>query len=116
SVTIRNVAEAGDVLDQIVSAGANTVWGISFGIGDPKALQAAARDAAIADARTRAEAMAQAAQGSVGQILSISENIGQVPQPFLMRGGAEAAAADSVPVATGEQAVTAQVQITYELR
>ena len=116
SVTIRDVAAAGGLLDKIVSAGANTVWGISFGIGDPKALQSAARDAAIADARTRAEAMATAAQGTVGQVLSISENIGQVPQPILMRGGGEAAAADSVPVATGEQAVTAQVQITYELR
>ena len=116
SVTIRNVTAAGDLLDDIVSAGANTVWGISFGIGDPKALQSAARDAAIADARTRAEAMATAAQGTVGQVLSISENIGLVPQPFLNRGGAGAAAADSVPVGTGEQAVTAQVQITYELR
>ena len=116
SVTIRYVAAAGDLLDKIVSAGANTVWGISFGIGDPKALQSAARDAAIADARTRAEAMAKAAQGTVGQVLSISENIGQVPQPLLMQGGAGAAAADSVAVAPGEQAVTAQVQITYELR
>ena len=116
SITSRNVAAAGDLLDDIMSAGANTVWGISFGIGDPKALQSAARDAAIADARTRAEAMAKAAQGTVGQVLSISENIGQVPKPLLLRGGGEAGAADSVAVATGEQAVTAHVQITYELR
>jgi uncharacterized protein len=116
SVTIRDIAQTGELLDQVVQAGANMVWGISFGIGDPQAQQAAARDAAIADARVRAEAMAKAAQGSVGQVLTITESIGSVPQPLMMAGNARAEAADAAPIATGEQTVTAQVQITYELR
>jgi uncharacterized protein YggE len=60
--------------------------------------------------------MAKTAQGSVGQVLTITENVGSVPQPLMMNAGGKAEAADSVPVATGEQTVSAQVQITYELR
>ena len=114
SVVIRDVAKAGDLLDDVVAAGANTVYGISFSIDNPQALQAQARDAAIADARTRAQAMAQAAGGSVGQVLSISETIGAAPQPLMYR--AEMAQDSAAPIEAGEQALSAQVQITFELK
>jgi uncharacterized protein len=116
SVTIRDVATTGTLLDGVVQAGANSIYGINFGIADTKALEGQARNAAIADAKAQADAMAQAAGGSVGQILNITETIGSTPvQPMMMR--QEAMQADSaVPIAQGEQTVNAQVQITYELR
>jgi uncharacterized protein YggE len=116
SVVIRNIATTGELLDSVVAAGSNSIYGISFGIGDTKTLQGQARNAAIADAKVQAQAMAQAAGGSVGQILSITESIGSVPQPFMVQSEAMMADAKAVPVAQGEQAVSAQVQITYELR
>ena len=116
SVVIRNIATTGELLDSVVAAGSNSIYGISFGIGDTKTLQGQARNAAIADAKAQAQAMAQAAGGSVGQILSISETIGSVPQPLMVQSEAMMADAKAVPVAQGEQAVSAQVQITYELR
>jgi uncharacterized protein YggE len=118
AVTIRKLSEAGSMLDKVVSAGANQVYGIGFGIEDPKQLQEQARNAAIADAQTRAQAIARAANSTVGQVISISETIGQPPMPLFDRGmAAEAqAAAGGPPIQAGEQVVTAQVQITYELR
>jgi uncharacterized protein YggE len=116
SVTIRDIASTGTLLDSVVEAGSNSIYGISFGIGDSKALQGEARNAAIADAKVQAEAMAKAAGGSVGQILSITESIGSAPQPMFLRAEAMMADAKAVPIAQGEQAVSAQVQITYELR
>lgn len=115
SVTIRNISQTGELLDQVVQAGANNVGGISFSVDDPSALEQQARDAAIANARQRAEAMAQAVGGSIGQVLSITENIGSAPPIPLAVGRAEAAA-DAVPIQPGEQTVAAQVQITYELQ
>ena len=120
SVVIRDITKAGDLLDKVVNAGANTIFGMSFSIDDPKPLQTTARNAAIADARTRAQAMAQAAGVSLGQILSISETINMPPvfmAPGAMpdRGGAGGAAASS-PIETGEQTITAQVQLSFELR
>lgn len=118
NVTIREVSKAGELLDKVVDAGANNIWGMSFSIDDPTTLQGAAREKAIADARTRAEAMAKAAGATVGQVISITENIGSTPPVVYEQRMAAGAATDtaSVPVQTGEQTITAQVQITFELR
>lgn len=116
AVVIRDLAQAGSLLDKVVSAGANTINGLSFGIENPKSLQEQARNAAIADAQTRAQAMAKAAGGTIGQVLSISETIGAPPVPMFDRAATEQAAGSSVPIQAGEQSVSAQVQITYELR
>ncbi len=118
AVIIRDLKNAGTLLDKVVSAGANTVYGLGFSIDNPKALQAAARNNAIADAQAQAQEIAKAAGGTVGQILSITENIGAPPQPLMMEraAAAQSDAGGAPPIATGEQTVNAQVQITYELR
>jgi uncharacterized protein YggE len=117
TVKIRNVNGAGALLDQVVDAGANSMSGIAFMVDDAKALEQQARDQAIADARARAESMAQTAGATIGQVLSITENIGSAPPMPLMRQEAKAMATDAmVAVQPGEQTIAAQVQITYELR
>ncbi len=117
TVTIRNIAQTGQLLDQVVAAGANNIGGISFTVDDPSALQTNARNAALTDARARAEAMAQAIGGTVGQVLSVTENIGQPPQLFERSMAADQATGGSaVPIQPGQQTITAQVQVTYELR
>ncbi len=114
SVTIRNLDQAGSVLDGVVQVGANSVYGISFSIADQSALLEQARTRAVEDARTRAEQLAKAAGASVGAVLVISEQVGYQPIPMMAR--AEVAADASVPVAAGEQQISVQVQVTYELR
>jgi uncharacterized protein YggE len=112
TVTIRNVGQTGPVLDQVLDAGANNLSGINFSIADPAALEREARDKAIADARSRAEAMAQASGLTVGEVLSISENLGGLGGPY----SDGAAAAGGMPIQPGQQNVSAQVQVTFELK
>lgn len=117
-VTIRNLDQAGALLDQVVSAGANRIYGINFGLSDPESALAQARDAAVTNARERAERLAQGSGASVGSVLVITENIGSdpvMPMPAMMRSEALDAGA-TVPVQAGEQSFRAQVQVTYELR
>ncbi len=120
TVTIRNISQTGELLDKVVDAGANNVTGISFAIDQPSTIEQAARDAAIKDARARAEAMAKASNSTIGQVLSITENIGASPPPVYpmeARATAGGMAADAmVPVQSGEQTINAQVQITFELQ
>lgn len=118
SVVIRELAQAGALLDQVVQAGANRVYGISFGISNPDAAEAQARDAAMADARARAEQLAQASGAQIGAVLVISENIGSAPVlPLpMLDARAEMAAGAPVPVQAGEQLLSASVQVTFELR
>lgn len=118
SVKIRNIGQTGELLDKVVDAGANSIYGISFMIDEPKSLEQTARDQAIADARTRAQAMAQSAGGTVGQVISITENIGSTPPPMMRMEAATMAdsTGGGAPVQAGEQTINAQVQITFELR
>lgn len=117
TVKIRNLEEAGTLLDQVVQVGANQVYGISFSVDEPKALLDQARERAIQEAKSRADILAKAAGASVGEVLVITENVGfQGPIPIAMP-AAEAAQADSrVPVQAGEQNFSVDVQVTYELR
>jgi hypothetical protein len=115
AVTIRNLEQTGTLLDQVVQVGANRVYGINFGVDDPSALQEQARDEAVADARAKAEQLAQASGARVGQVLVITENVGaQSPIPGMPRRAEEEAS--TVPIQTGEQTVSTQVQVTFELR
>lgn len=113
-VRVRNLARLGAILDVTVSQGANQLGGIAFSIDDPEALLAQARKKAMEDAIARARTYAEAAGVVLGRVMSISESSGPRPLPMVARMRAEDAAA--VPVEAGEHTVTAEVQVTWELR
>ncbi len=115
SVRLDDIAKLGGALDALVTAGSNQMNGISFSIKNPAPLLVDARGRAVADAKTRAEAYAKAAGVTLGPILSISENNASAPPPMpKMR--MMTMAAESVPVAEGEQSVVASVSIVWEIR
>ena len=115
-VKVRNLARLGEVLDAVVQAGSNQISGVSFSIAKPREIMNKARRNAIDDARGRAELYAQATNTRVGRVISISEQSIQPPRPmFQARMAMAEMAADSVPIATGEQEVTASVNVMYEL-
>ena len=55
SVTVRDLDQLGSILDQVVSAGANQIYGIYFFTQDLTEATAMAREQAVEDAQTRAE-------------------------------------------------------------
>ena len=117
TVTIRQLDQAGALLDQVVQAGANSIYGISFSVDDPQKLLEQARVQAVADAKARAGQLAAAGGASVGDVLVISENVSSpavVPLAMLDRAAAEQA--PSVPVQPGEQSFSVDVQATFALR
>jgi uncharacterized protein YggE len=113
NVIVRDIDKVGQLLEDVVAAGANSIYGITFGVSDPSDAQSQARAAAVADAKKRAEELAQAAGLSLGRVLSISEGVSQ-PIPYYDSGqfaGGKAGA----PVQFGTTEVTVDVQVTYEL-
>lgn len=111
TVTVRQLAELGKVLDAAVADGANTLNGLSFGLAQPKPALDEARKAAVKDAQDRAALLVEAAGLKLGRVVSISEqqNYGG---PMMRQA---ASMADGVPVAGGEVATTANVVIIYEI-
>ena len=112
SVRLEDVAKVGATLDTLAGAGANQMNGISFDIANPAPVLEKARIQAIADARARAQTYAQAAGVTLGPIVSISEGGNETPPRPLYRVMALAA---PTPVAPGEQSVTADVTVVWEI-
>ena len=112
----RNLARLGEVLDQLVTLGANQMGGLSFEVSRAETLKDEARKEAIASALRRAKLYASAAGAEVGSVLSISEDTSVVtpsPRGFAM---ARASAPSAVPVEAGSQELEATVTVTWSLR
>lgn len=116
-VTVRELDGLGDLLDAAVTAGANTVNSIQFDVADKDDALQQARAEAVEDAREQAQAIAQAAGLSLGEIQSISF-IDPQPYPiFDGRGGGGGAAAEAaVPIQPGQLTFTVTVHVTYVLQ
>lgn len=116
SVRVRDLDKLGQVLDQLVTVGANQMNGIAFNVSKAETLKDEARKAAMANALRRAKLFASAAGAEVGEIVQISEDVvSPGPQPVFAR--ARAMAAESaVPVERGEQDLEARVTATWRLK
>ena len=110
----HNVDNVGTAIDGLVQQGGATRISVSFGLNDPKAAQAEARSQAIADAKTRATAMAKAAGVQLGQVLRISDQT-TVSRPPMYNYAPSALAADSTNVPVGQLDVTVQVEVDFAL-
>jgi uncharacterized protein len=116
TLTIRKVDDLGELLDVAVSTGSNTINGISFSVSKPDGHLTQARQDAVADARRKAETYAAAGGFKLANIMSISEGATyQPPMPYMAK-SARAESADAVPIAQGEQALSVDVSITYEIK
>lgn len=115
TASVKNLKNLGPILDTLVQSGSNSINGISFDIDDPKKALNEARTKAVADARAKAELYANAAGVSLGHVVQISESSAVTPpMPMMVR--AQAADAASVPIAAGQQTVSATVSIVYEIQ
>jgi uncharacterized protein YggE len=116
SVKVRDLANLGAVLDEVVGKGANQVQGISFSKAEPSPIQDQARLKALADARRKAELYAGAAGVEVGKVLLIQETTPHVPMPQMYGGAMLSRAEASVPVAPGEQTYHSSITVTYAIK
>jgi len=117
TVKIRDLAKSGTLLDQVVQAGANSIYGVSFSVEDPQALLDKAREQAVQNAKARATQLASAGGAGVGDVLVISENVAAQPIPMPMAAArAEDAQSSAVPVQPGEQSFSVDVQVTFGLK
>lgn len=115
AVRVREVARLGEVLDAIVAAGANEINGISFIRDDASASEDEARRAAVEDARHKAEVLAEAAGLTLGPVLVLRDTPAmEGPRPMMMEARAASDAA-KVPIAAGEVALSAMVEMQFAL-
>lgn len=113
NLTVRDIAGLGGVIDALVAAGANQVYGPNFQIGEPDEARDEARRAALDAARARAELYAEALGLRVRRIVSISEGGGFVPRPMMATRAMDAM--ESSPVSPGESTLSVNLDVVFEL-
>ena len=114
-VTVRDLDNLGELLNQAVASGANMINGIQFDVADKTEALSKARLDAVKNAHTIAEELAQAAEVTLGEVQSISTYTSGLPTPmFEGRGGAEAVMAEApVPISPGQMVITIEVSVVY---
>jgi len=118
-VKVRDTSKAGDLLAGIGGQGATEISGLSFTVDDPTVVQEQAREKAIADAKAKADMLAQSLGVSLVRVVSFNENQGGTPVPIysMAASGAGRSTAPAAPdISTGQNKVTSDVSITYEIR
>ncbi len=116
---LRDINKTSKVVDDAVAAGGNEtqIQGITFTVDKPDDVKDQARSAAVADAKAKAETLANAAGVKVGAPTMISEE-SYTPPVYDTRAAAGVAAPDvapSTPVQPGELDVTVTVSVTFAI-
>jgi uncharacterized protein len=115
AVTVRNLDQTGDVIDDSLAAGATSLDGVGFRVADPAAAETQARTDAMNQAKASADTLAKASGVSISGVASISEVSTPVPGPIFYAGAALGAAAPdkATPVQPGTTDVTITVTVAY---
>jgi hypothetical protein len=117
TATLRDPSKLGAMLQAALSAGANTVQGITFGVSDTKPFEDQARQKAMDDAMARAQMMATAAGIRLGKLISVSTSVSYpASMPYYAyadgRGGGGGGAP---PISSGTAEIEASVNLVYEI-
>jgi uncharacterized protein len=114
TATLNNLSQAGTQVEAAVHAGGNavTVDDVSLNLTDTGKLLAAARGAAVRDARAKAAQFAAALRESLGPVVSITPEQ-QVSPVYYAANGTASPKAGSVPIAPGKQQVTISITVVY---
>ena len=115
-VLVRKAADAGSIIEAVVTAGGDNVQlgGVIPTTLNPSAATEEARAAAVANAKSKATSYAKLLGTSIGKVLSLEEQSSPVySSPFPM---AKAGMADSaVEIDLGEQDVTVSITVRWAL-
>lgn len=114
SVSVTSeVGKVAALLDAAVEEGANQVSGPAFSAAGAEALYRQALEAAVAQARERAEVLAAASGATLGVVTSVVEGGGGPIAYAKAEAGADAGAA--TPIEPGQQLTTATATVTFAL-
>ena len=114
-VTVRNLSLLGELVDAAVSAGANGLDSLSFGVSDKQTAVRQARSAAIKQAQDAASLLAGSSGCKLGPVISIDE-IGNPSADRCVYTSKMAVNDASTPIEVGKINVTANVTMSFELQ
>jgi uncharacterized protein YggE len=116
-VTVRDLDGLGDLLDDTIAAGANSINSIQFDVADKTDAVKESRTKAVENAKVQAQELADAAGITLGEIQNISFYDNSPYPVFDGKGGGGGYAAESaVAIQPGQLTISVSVNITYGIK
>ncbi|GJE83246.1 SIMPL domain-containing protein [Methylorubrum thiocyanatum] len=118
-VRLAEMGRLGELMRRTLDSGANRIQGISFGLRDPAAADAAVQVAAVKDAKAQAERIAEATGVKLGSVISIdspprTESPRPMPYGLAMKAAAPRGRS-AVPVEAGSIETSAEVDAVFAI-
>jgi len=114
---IRNIDEAGTIIDTVTAAGGDytRINSISFSVDEPSTYYEEARGKAMADAKAKATQLAELADAKLGKATYISES-SYIPAPTYRQDVyEEAMSVGETSISPGELEISLTIQVNYAL-
>lgn len=117
TVKIKDLDNVGKIMDGLTTAGVGEMNGPNFEIEDEDVAKATARKEAIDKAKEKASVLARDLGVSLGKVVNFSES-GNYPMYYAKGASMDMAVAESAPMQLpqGENTITSDVTITYEIK
>ncbi len=115
---IRDLTKSGDIIAKATSLGANEVGSLNFMVDDQEAYRQEARNKAIKQAEDKARETAKSLGIKLIKITNFYEDnsANQPPSYGLGGGGGEVTKVAAPQIQTGENEITVNVNLTYQIR
>lgn len=115
SIKIWDLTKVGDILEDATDWGVNQVNFLYFGVENDEQLKEQARELAIKDAKQKAEKSAEQIGIKLGKIIGFSESTNDYIPMYKEAYGMGGSSA-SPDIQTGENEITINVTLTYEIK
>lgn len=118
-VRLAEMGKLGELMRRTLDSGANRIQGISFGLRDPAAADAAVQVAAVKDAKAQAERIAEATGVKLGSVIAIdspprTESPRPMPYGLAMKAAAPRGRT-AVPLEAGSIETSAEVDAVFAI-
>ncbi len=113
TVKIRNNDQIGNVIQGAVTAGASQVSDLTFIVGKEDDYKQQARDLAVAQAKTKAEAIAKSLGVKLGNVVSYTESY---YTPIYTTKAVTTGTGSNLQISVGENKIQSTVNISYEIK
>ncbi|OGV97101.1 hypothetical protein A2W24_00130 [Microgenomates group bacterium RBG_16_45_19] len=115
SIKLRQIEKTSELTDLLSASGATNVYGPNFTVDDTAQTELDLVDQAIKNAREKAEAIAQASDKKVGEVLNVTETGAQSPV-LMYAAGRDMGGGGGAPVEPGTSTVYKSLTVTFELK
>ncbi len=116
---VRDIDAVGAIVEAVVEAGGDfiRIEDIDFSVDDPSEYYQEASQEAMADAKSKAEQLAELGEVRLGKPTFISEGSISVPRaPVVVEMAVKSSEGSGTPISPGEVEITLTVQVVYAIR